>query len=113
MMYVELIRQTLHSPAVSLSSARLFDHLTPKMQNLYSEAKKFKASHGYEYCWAKNWCVYLRKDGDSRALKIPRRRRKQERHKFTYLTVKDNSFCTLCTCIFSLLDISLTFSFFT
>ena len=69
MMYVELIRQTSDSPAVSLSSARLFDHLTPKMQNLYSEAKKFKASHGYEYCWAKNWFVYLRKDADSRALK--------------------------------------------
>ena len=38
---------------------------------------------------------------DNRELKQPRRRRrKQERHKFTYLTVKNNSFCTLCTCIF-------------
>ena len=72
MMYVELIRQTSDSPAVSLSSARLFDHLTPKRQNLYSEAKKFKANHSYEYCWSKNSCVYLRKDGDSRALKIIR-----------------------------------------
>ena len=44
---------------VSLSSVRLFDHLTPKMQRSYSEAKKFKASHGYEYCRAKNSCVYL------------------------------------------------------
>ena len=55
---------------VSLSSARLFDHLTPKMQRVYSEAKNFKASHGYQYCWAKNSCVHLRKDGDSRAVKI-------------------------------------------
>ena len=55
---------------VSLSSARLFDHFTPRMQNVYSEAKKFKASRGYEFYWAKNSCVYLRKDGHSRALEI-------------------------------------------
>ena len=40
------------------------------MQRVYSEAKKFKASHGYEYCWAKSSFVYLRKGGDSCAMKI-------------------------------------------
>lgn len=54
----------------SLSSVRLFDHLTPKMQNVFSEAKKFKTDHHFEFCWAKNSCVYLRKDRDSRVLKI-------------------------------------------
>ena len=54
----------------SLSSVRLFDHLTPKIQNVFSEAKKFKTDHHFEFCWAKNSCVYLRKDRDSRVLKI-------------------------------------------
>ena len=55
---------------VSLSSVRLFDHLTPKMQIVFSEAKKFKSNHHFEFCWAKNSCVYLRKDRDSRVFKI-------------------------------------------
>ena len=55
---------------VSLSSVRIFDHLTPKMQIVFSEAKKFKSNHHFEFCWTKNSCVYLRKDRDSRVLKI-------------------------------------------
>ena len=55
---------------VSLSSARIFDHLTPKMQTVFSEAKKFKSNHHFEFCWTKNSCIYLRKDQDSRVLKI-------------------------------------------
>lgn len=55
---------------VSLSSVRIFDHLTPKMQYVFTEAKKFKGQNNYQFCWTKNSCVYLRKDGSSRALKI-------------------------------------------
>ena len=55
---------------VSLSSVRVFDHLTPKMQHVFTEAKKFKGQNNYQFCWTKNSCVYLRKDGSSRALKI-------------------------------------------
>ena len=55
---------------VSLSSVRIFDHLIPKMQTVFSEAKKFKSNHHFECCWAKNSCVYLCKDRDSRVLKI-------------------------------------------
>ena len=55
---------------VSLSSVRIFDHLTPKMQHVFTEAKKFKGQNNYQFCWTKNSCVYLRKDGSSRALKI-------------------------------------------
>ena len=54
---------------VSLSSVRIFDHLIPKMQTVFSEAKKLKSNHHFEFCWAKNSCVYLRKDRDSRVLK--------------------------------------------
>ena len=55
---------------VSLSLVRIFDHLTPKMQHVFTEANKFKEQHSYQFCWSKNSCVYLRKDGSSRALKI-------------------------------------------
>ena len=55
---------------VSLSSVRLFDHLTPKLQIVFSEAKNFKTNNHFEFCWAKNSCVYFRKDGESRVLKI-------------------------------------------
>ena len=58
------------SGEVSLCSVRLFDHLSPKMQHVFSETKSFKINHQFEFCWAKNSCVYLRKDRDSRALKI-------------------------------------------
>ena len=59
-----------YGEGVSLSSVRIFDHLTPKMQYVYTEAKKFKGQNNYQFCWTKNSCVYLRKDGSSRALKI-------------------------------------------
>ena len=55
---------------VSFSSDRIFDHLTLKMQHVFTEAKKFKGQNNYQFYWTKNSCVYLRKDGSSRALKI-------------------------------------------
>ena len=33
-----------------LSEVRIFDHLTPKMQSILCEAKKFKNQHHYQYC---------------------------------------------------------------
>ena len=39
----------------------IFDHLTPRLQNLLYEAKRFKTTNGYKFCWAKNNQVYLRK----------------------------------------------------
>jgi len=55
---------------VPLSSLRLFDHLTPKLQIVFTEAKNFKTNNHFEFCWAKNSCVYPRKDRESRVLKI-------------------------------------------
>jgi hypothetical protein len=41
-------------------SVRIFDHLTPKNQQILFEAKGFKAKNGYQYCWTKNSAVYLK-----------------------------------------------------
>ena len=54
----------------SLSAVRIFDHLSPRMQTVLFEAKKFKDQHHYQYCWSKGSFVYLRKDATSRAIKI-------------------------------------------
>ena len=53
-----------------LGGARIFDHLTPKKQNVLFEAKKFKERNHYQFCWAKNSTIYLRKDESSRVTKI-------------------------------------------
>ena len=55
---------------VSLSAVRIFDHLTPRMQKVLFEAKRFKEQFHYQYCWSKGSFVYLRKDATSRAIKI-------------------------------------------
>ena len=36
---------------VSLPSVRIFDRLTPKMQYVFTEAKKFKGQNNYQFCW--------------------------------------------------------------
>jgi hypothetical protein len=46
-------------------SVRIFDHLNPKKQQILFEAK-----NGYLHCWTKNSAVYLRKDANSRAIRI-------------------------------------------
>ena len=58
------------SGAVDVSHINLFDHLTPRMQELLFESKKFKDENNYKYCWAKNGFVYLRKTDTSTAVKL-------------------------------------------
>jgi len=53
-----------------LSNSMVLDHLTPKVQELLAEAKKFKIRHNYAFCWTKNSVVYLRLTEDSRAIKV-------------------------------------------
>ena len=52
----------------SFKDARLFDHLTPQIQQLLVDAKKFQNRNGYKFCWAKNFVVYLRQAEDSRPI---------------------------------------------
>ena len=48
-----------------LSAVRIFDHLSPRMQTVLFEAKKFKDQHHYQYCWSKGSFVYLRENATS------------------------------------------------
>ncbi|XP_068757509.1 uncharacterized protein [Montipora capricornis] len=48
----------------------IYDHLTPKLQELLRSANNFKTQHGYKFCWAKNAAVFLRKNETSRPVKV-------------------------------------------
>ena len=54
----------------SLSSARIYDHLSPRMQAVLFQAKKVKEELHYQYCWSKGPVVCLRKDSTSRIIKL-------------------------------------------
>ena len=38
-----------------------YDHLTPRLQELLFESKKYKNANNFKFCWAKNGAVCLRK----------------------------------------------------
>ena len=48
----------------------LYDHLTPRLQELLFDSKKLKDANCYKYCWAKNGFVYLRKFDTSTTVKL-------------------------------------------
>ena len=54
----------------SLRDVKIFDHLTPQIQKLLADAKKFQVRNGFRFCWSKNFVVYLRKSEDSRPIRL-------------------------------------------
>ncbi|CAH3146028.1 unnamed protein product [Pocillopora meandrina] len=53
-----------------MSKILILDHLTPRMQELYGNAKSFKTRFGFQFCWVKNGTIFLRRSEDSRSLKV-------------------------------------------
>ena len=53
-----------------MESVGIFDHLSPQLQYLMSDARKFKERFGYAYCWAKNSTIWLRENEGSRPIAI-------------------------------------------
>ena len=45
-----------------LSSARIYDHLSPRMQAVLFQAKKVKEERHYQYCSLKDPVICLRED---------------------------------------------------
>ena len=58
------------SAETSLQQAKIYDHLTPTLQHLLSEANKFKTAHQFRYCRAKYGQILLRKTHESRVIKL-------------------------------------------
>ena len=48
----------------------IYDHLTPKLQELLHSANNFKTQHGYKFCWARNAAIFLRKTETSRPIRL-------------------------------------------
>ena len=53
------------SSEIDVSHLNIYDHLTPRLQTLLYEAKKFKEANSFKFCWAKNGSVFLRKSENS------------------------------------------------
>ncbi|XP_068685066.1 uncharacterized protein [Montipora foliosa] len=45
----------------SLDRAVIYDHHSPRLQSLLSDAKKIKERYHFSFCWAKNSTIWLRK----------------------------------------------------
>ena len=58
------------SDAVDVSHINLYDHLTPRLQELLFDSKKLKDANCCKYCWAQNGFVYLRKFDISTTVKL-------------------------------------------
>ncbi|CAB3993761.1 Hypothetical predicted protein [Paramuricea clavata] len=48
----------------------IYDHLTPRLQSLLYETKKYQKTMGYKFCWVKNSYICLRKAENSRMTKM-------------------------------------------
>ena len=54
--------EQLHLPsATKLDSLQIYQHLTPRLQELLFEANKYKRANNFKFCWVKNKIVCLRK----------------------------------------------------
>jgi prefoldin subunit 5 len=69
---VDPSRLGLH-PESNLSHAGIYDHLTPRLQKVLAEAKKFKDDNNYRFCWTKHRSIYLRKTENSNPIRIHQR----------------------------------------
>ena len=48
----------------------VYQHLTPRLQELLHESKMFQKTFHYKYCWTKEFKILLRKEDDSEIIKI-------------------------------------------
>ena len=51
----------------------VFDHLTPKTQVLFNEAKKFQKEYSYKFCWTKNSNVLLKESEFTNLVRVTNR----------------------------------------
>jgi hypothetical protein len=57
-------------PSTQIEYIGIFEHLTPRIQQLLYQAKRFQAENNYKFCWSKSSCILLRKSDTSRIIKL-------------------------------------------
>ena len=59
------------APHLAVNHIRLYEHLTPSLQQLLFEAKSFQTRDNFKHCWAKNaGAILLRETDNSRVIKV-------------------------------------------
>ena len=58
------------SPEFNMDDIKIYDHLTPNLQQLLSEANKLKTSHHFQFIWVKNLAILARKASSSQVFKL-------------------------------------------
>ncbi|CAH3132241.1 unnamed protein product [Pocillopora meandrina] len=67
----EVTASSIGLPAnCTLENVKLFDHLTPQVQQLLADTKKFQTRNGFRFCWCKNFTIYLQQTEDSRPIQF-------------------------------------------
>jgi len=66
----DLTPRSLDVQSSSPLKIMIFNHLTPKMQDIFRLAKEHKTKYEYKYCWARDSGVFLRKADDTKVIKI-------------------------------------------
>ena len=63
--------EQLHLPmATKLDNLQIYQHLTPRLQELLFEANKYKRENHFKFCWVKNKIVCLRKTENDQIIKL-------------------------------------------
>ena len=57
-------------PEFKMDDIRIYEHLTPNLQQLVSEANKLKTSHQFQFIWVKNLDILARKTSSSQVFKL-------------------------------------------
>ena len=57
-------------PEFKMDNIRIYEHLTPNLQQLLSEANKLKTSHQFQFIWVKNLDILARKTSSSQVFKL-------------------------------------------
>lgn len=52
----------------AIKKIMVYEHLTPKMQDLHYKCRSFQRENSYKHCWVKNSKIYLRHDDSSKAI---------------------------------------------
>ena len=58
------------SPEFNMDDIKIYDHLTPNLQQLLSEANKLKTSYHFQFIWVKNLDILARKPSSSQEFKL-------------------------------------------
>ena len=57
-------------PEFKMGEIRIYEHLTPNLKQLLSEATKLKTSHQFQFIWVKNLDILARKTSSSQVFKL-------------------------------------------